>query len=411
MIRELRLDRFKNFYDATLTLGKLTVLVGTNASGKSNVRDAFRFLHGISRGYTLAEIIGEKWIEGGSQVWQGIRGGVREIAFWDSPRFALETQLSGGDGVYRIEVEAGSNGRPPRLVGEMLGGRPPFKMAYSSYDADEPLNQEDPQNLVVRLQTGKRLRFRSNAPVLAQIIKDTGAPTQVEEPARRVLSALGSMRFLELVPDAMRIPSLPGQDVLGDRGENLSSVLQAICESSGLKRAVLEWGRELTPLDVVDFEFPADLTGKILLVLVESGGRRTSAYSASDGTLRFLAVIAALLGPHPAQFYFIEELENGIHPTWLHLLLELIEHAVSDRAIQVVATSHSPLLLGFLSEQSRADAALLYRPEGRPYAEIRRIADIPAIQEVLKNQNLARLHESGWLENVMHFSQPEESEV
>jgi hypothetical protein len=91
--------------------------------------------------------------------------------------------------------------------------------------------------------------------------------------------------------------------------------------------------------------------------------------------------------------------------------LELIEHAVSDRAIQVVATSHSPLLLGFLSEQSRADAALLYRPEGRPYAEIRRIADIPAIQEVLKNQNLARLHESGWLENVMHFSQPEESEV
>ncbi len=54
MIRELHLERFKNFRDATLTLGNLTLLVGTNASGKSNLRDAFRFLHGISRGYTLA---------------------------------------------------------------------------------------------------------------------------------------------------------------------------------------------------------------------------------------------------------------------------------------------------------------------------------------------------------------------
>ena len=58
---------------------------------------------------------------------------------------------------------------------------------------------------------------------------------------------LGSMRFLDLAPDAMRMPSLPGQDILGDRGENLSSVLQSICESEASKPAILEWIRELTP--------------------------------------------------------------------------------------------------------------------------------------------------------------------
>ncbi|MEX0701538.1 MAG: AAA family ATPase [Planctomycetales bacterium] len=58
MIESLRLERFKNFRDATLALGPLTVVVGTNASGKSNLRDAFRFLHGMARGDTLAEIIG-----------------------------------------------------------------------------------------------------------------------------------------------------------------------------------------------------------------------------------------------------------------------------------------------------------------------------------------------------------------
>ena len=58
MLTSLRLVNFKNFADETLKLGPFTVIVGANASGKSNIRDAFRFLHGIGRGYTLAEIIG-----------------------------------------------------------------------------------------------------------------------------------------------------------------------------------------------------------------------------------------------------------------------------------------------------------------------------------------------------------------
>ena len=74
MITSLRLERFKNFRDATLGLGPFTVLIGANASGKSNIRDAFLFLHGIGRGYALAEILGEKYV-GGERVWSGIRGG------------------------------------------------------------------------------------------------------------------------------------------------------------------------------------------------------------------------------------------------------------------------------------------------------------------------------------------------
>ena len=61
MITSLRLVDFKNFADETLRVGPFTVIVGANASGKSNIRDAFRFLHGIGRGYTLAEILGGRW--------------------------------------------------------------------------------------------------------------------------------------------------------------------------------------------------------------------------------------------------------------------------------------------------------------------------------------------------------------
>src|SRR5438876_1877607 len=94
MLTKLHLRQFKNFKDARLALGPFTVLVGTNASGKSNVRDAFRFLHGIGRGYNLAEIIGQKWGEEGVLLWRGIRGGIREAAFYGTNHFRLMVKLS-----------------------------------------------------------------------------------------------------------------------------------------------------------------------------------------------------------------------------------------------------------------------------------------------------------------------------
>jgi predicted ATPase len=198
---------------------------------------------------------------------------------------------------------------------------------------------------------------------------------------------------------------------LGDRGENLSSVLFEICQDPQRKEALLEWVQELTPMDAKDFEFPSDFTGKVLLTLVEGNGQRISAYSASDGTLRFLAMLAALLGSEPAQFYFFEELDNGIHPTRLHLLLQLIEQKVSEGKIQMVATTHSPQLLRLLSPESLEFASLTYRLPNHPDAKIQRILDIPDARRLIEKEDLARLHESGWLEDAMAFLEPEETEA
>ena len=85
MITSLRLKNFKNFADETLKLGPFTVIVGANASGKSNIRDAFRFLHGIGRGYTLAEAIGGKVGGGGYVEWEPIRGVPNEIVRFGQP--------------------------------------------------------------------------------------------------------------------------------------------------------------------------------------------------------------------------------------------------------------------------------------------------------------------------------------
>lgn len=416
MIGQLRLIRFKNFQDATLPLGPLSLLVGTNASGKSNLRDAFRFLHGMARGYLLPEIIGEKYVEGGVLQWKGIRGGTREVVYQGQSRFRLETMMtaSAGGGTHAIEVDAGDNGSRPRVVRESLWQG--HQMVFDSHSQDDPPEQEGPPYLFVRLprggqnrRQGKRLRFLDNQPVLTQFPEHGEGKQDFKAYAKRMISALESMRFLDLAPDAMRVPSVPGQVILGDRGENLSAILQAIAEQDDKKRAMLEWIRQLTPLDVSDFAFVPDQTGKVLVTLIESNGQRTSAHSASDGTLRFLAMIAAVLGPDPARFYFFEELDNGIHPTRLYLLLQLIEQSVAGGKIQVVGTTHSPQLHGFLSETARESASLVYRLPGQPDARIRKVLDIPEARRVLESRNLARLHESGWLEDAVAFLEQAET--
>ena len=357
MIQELTLKNFKSFGVPTpmspesaaapqawagekIKFGGLSLLIGTNASGKSNIRDALRFIHGISRGYTLAEVMGEKYGEGGQLQWKGIRGGVRETVTRNGdPKnskftIGIRTQLlpedGGGEADYSVTVDVGDKNHPPVMAEEWL------RLSKHDHRTFDCKFRQPGLGLVLSGVPGTisstgigPSRFDLSA--LTKIL-DQDIPThltgmgilEAQEDCKAFIRTISSMRFLDLDPDSLRRPSIPNQRILGDKGESLSSVLQGICKDPSGKEALIAWTRELTPLDVTDLKFPeASLDGKIQLQLVEQGGREISAESASDGTLRFLGVAAALLGTDPARFYFFEELENGIHPNRAHLLVFL----------------------------------------------------------------------------------------
>lgn len=409
MIQTLTLTNFKSFYRATIGFGGLSLLIGTNASGKSNIRDGLRFVHGISRGYSLSEIIGEKYVEGGVLQWKGIRGGVRETVGRNSDNqeftIAVTTRLAEEDGGdiarYSINVDLSKSARArgPVLLGESLelSRRP-----QSIFSRSNRATSRFPQ-----LPGGPPLL--SDRPMITQLLEEPDFPdfSEVERRyCRSFLRSISSVRFLDLDPNSLRRPSIPGQTVLGDKGENLSSVLQAICAEPTAKESLLEWTRELTPLDVVDLKFPeVSLEGKIQLQLVEQGGREISAESASDGTLRFLAFAAAVLGTEPARFYFFEEIENGIHPNRAHLLINLLQTATRNSNIQVVGTTHSPALLNYLDEQSLKDASLVYR--AGPVSKIAKFSDIKALWQTPKDTRPGDLLGSGWFENVAAYLEAE----
>ena len=416
MITSIRLVNFKNFADETLRVGPFTVIVGANASGKSNIRDAFRFLHGIGRGYTLAEIIGGKYGTVSQDDWAEIRGAMNEIIRFGQSAFSLQIRIDDLDytiGVGRDEARDSAF----RVMKESLSAGE--RTIYTSHpgSGDPVHKQEDDMHLLLRMEKtrtqrkyGDRLEVRPDQPALTQIQEHRNVLRDHKETAERVTQVLANMRFLDLEPQRMREPAFPGQAVLGDRGEHLPTVLRAICEDSQRKETLVAWIRELTPMDVRDFEFPIDPSGRVHLVFLEANDRKVSAYAASDGTLRFLAMLAVLLGPDPNGLYFFEEIDNGIHPARQWLLLELIEKQTAKQGFQVVTTTHSPDLLTMMNDETFKNTSVLCRLEDADDAIIRPVAELPKAGELRNSHGLGRLLASSWMETALAFTEEDSDE-
>jgi predicted ATPase len=114
-------------------------------------------------------------------------------------------------------------------------------------------------------------------------------------------------------------------------------------------------------------------------------------------------MLAALLSPQPARFFFFEELESGIHPTRLHLLVDLIEQKTAEKPMQVVATTHSPQLLLMVNPTTLEHTSLTYRLADTQDTRITRIMDLPNARHLIEKQDIASLYESGWLEDAADF--------
>ncbi len=389
MLTSLRLVNFKNFADETLKLGPFTVIVGANASGKSNIRDAFRLLHGIGRGYSLPEIMGGKLGAGGYIEWEPIRGAPAEIV-------RLGQYSSEGVGKFRTCLELDSAGK---------------RMAYSTEVAINPdapdgfrLLSEDVTPVSEKPHFG-HIVFGTQWPIIPEARPSLTYPIADNPPAEegRALfcSALQSMRFLDPSPEQMREPSVPGAKTLGDYGQNLPTVLESICADADRKQTLLSWFEELTPMDVAGFDFLRDPSGRVHLYITERNGRQVSAYSASDGTLRFLGILAALLNEDAGGIYFFEEIDNGIHPNRLWLLLELIERQTAKGNVQVITTTHNPALLAWMNDETFEHTSVVYRDEYWSDSVIRPIADLYNLRELRKSYGLERLLTNGWLEDAM----------
>jgi predicted ATPase len=187
---------------------------------------------------------------------------------------------------------------------------------------------------------------------------------------------------------------------MGEHGENFAALIRTLCADKAAKAAYLSWLRQLRPAEVDDLGTLSGAVGEPLFMLKE-GGKEFPAPVLSDGTLRFAAIAAAFFQPDMPALLTIEEIENGVHASRLRLLVELLRSRAADGCAQIMATTHSSIVLAWLEESEYGQTFFCKRDETTGESQILPLTRVPHFLEVVRRQPIADLFAEGWLESAL----------
>ena len=226
MLRSIKLENWKSFEQASLPIDQLTVLIGTNASGKSNALDALEFL---SRTASATDILSA--IMGDSNN-KKIRGGLEWVSHRGSGAFVLTVTTSGEDDRtdYEYSISVETNSSAAELLSEQLvriryQGKTPRRLRL--FWTDDP--EDGAPGITARLyntKAGTKQPVRRNLSVLSQLLIHD-LRSEIEIGIRQVLGSLQNVFILDPNPSSMREYSRPAERLNRD-GSNVAGVLAAL---------------------------------------------------------------------------------------------------------------------------------------------------------------------------------------
>ena len=407
MITSISLKNFKSIKEANLKLGPFNLFIGTNASGKSNFFDALRFLQGIGWGLSIDEILNGRPRTGTGSEWDGVRGGSSYLQWSDpaaedtrakqvwiearvSPRSESKFPLSYSYGI-------GINTVKNCVRGEYLSG---------DWDTSEVENEIGSPVITARYHSpgrGKKphIDFEKHRPVLQQARSNSRLTPTDRKHAEDLLKSLRDTQRLDPQPSVLRrYASALDVERMGEHGENFAALVEQICSDEKRKEGYLGWLRELRPAEVDDIKVLRGALKEPLFGLIERG-REFPAPVLSDGTLRFAAITAAFFQPSMPEVLMLEEIENGVHAGRLRLLLELMRSRAGASQTQVLATSHSALMLDWLSEKDYQHVFLCSREPESGVTTITPLTEVPHFLESVKTTPASQLISEGWMETAL----------
>ncbi len=399
LIQRLKVSGLLSFgpQGVDLPLGSLNVLIGPNGSGKSNLLEVLALLNAAPT--NLPRPVKEM-------------GGVREwlwkkpvgLSPSPSPRPEPSPTPSPMEGEAFVEaIVQNPKGRQPlrhALVIADHGGR--FEVVDESVENETPYRGEPAPYFFYRFQRGdpflndrhegRRELRRENVKPEQSILSQVRDPERYPELSwlQQQYEAIKLFRNWPFGPTAAlrREQSSQGRgDFLSDGGENLALVLSKI--RSRVKPELLEALNRLYE-GIADIHLTID-GGNVLLFLEEESGREIPATRLSDGTLRYLCLLAILLHPEPPPLIAIEEPELGLHPDVIPVVADLLVRA--KQRTQLVVTTHSRMLVDALTNDPDS-TVVCERVEGQ--SRFQRL-DANALAEWLKKYSLGTLWSMGEL--------------
>lgn len=416
MLTAITLEDFKSYRQATLPLSALTVLIGANASGKSNVIEGLRLLSWLAQGQKLSTI--RFAVQSGDQV---VRGKLDDLSYQRGEAFGLGVHTNTTewnhlnmrisrrmDGLHISAESLTHDGAPVPLytLDQPSGGQgTDAGVAYNNF-----AKGRNKPHVTCTDQTAIFTQLTSPATFGSahKLSRDRIPP--VTKDLERWLS---SVLFLDPVPAQMRNYAFPSDKELQGNGRNVSAVLfnlwgreeQAQSEHYASNRAaILNFIQSLPEQDIAGLSFLEEPRGGVMLQLTETFGGREDDRDASllsDGTLRVLAIAAAMLSAPEGSLVVIEEIDNGVHPSRAHHLLQQIQSIASTRSLRVLLSTHNPAMLDALPDSAVPDVVFCYRHPEDGASRLVRLADVPDYPELISQGTLGHLMTSGALERFV----------
>jgi predicted ATPase len=373
MIKRIKIEGYKSFKSIDLELSPVSVIFGPNASGKSNLLDAFYLISRMATCRTLAE------------AFEGHRGLPLESFYYDNESPERLRRQEKVHMSFQVDVEISEEviARVNKLARDKRKGTNPtgprrelVQEHHLRYDISiEALRETGHIRVVnerVAALTKNGTESKGRKPFLERMdhhgsarlhlrmegqahpfyhelhLDHTIVSTPLYEPYYPHITALreefAQWQTYYLEPRALMREAVPVAEIsqIGPRGDNLAAFLNILKHED--QKAFENFN--LTLSQALPFKAAVEIeqldTGQLMLKLSENNVWY-SARLISEGTLRLMGLIAAVSPETPATVVCYEEPENGVHPVRIKIVADLLRNAAKFYGKQIIVTTHSPI--------------------------------------------------------------------
>ncbi|MFZ2855436.1 MAG: AAA family ATPase [Rhodocyclaceae bacterium] len=424
MITELHLENWKSYERSTLHIDTLSVLVGTNASGKSNALDALLLLNRLASGAMLTSALK------GDGTQAPVRGGVEWAARQPGSIFAVgvvcrgdeltdyEYRLEGqiteshcdlySEQLTRIRYRQGKDGQRKSVAGNI-------KLLRTD------TCPENSPTIIARLYNEKQGTPRQLSRAHTVLFQLVGQKLrqEIQDGVTEVISSLRDIFILDPIPSHMRKFS-PLSDRLESDAWNIAGVLAALPtqKQQEIEAVLTKYASQLPERDIrrVYAETVGKFNSDAMLYCEEhwldKGPPPTvDARGMSDGTLRFLAILTALLTRPKTSLLVIEEVDNGLHPSRARLLLDMLKAVGTQRDVDVLVTTHNPALLDAMGTEMVPFITVANRDPSTGYSVLTLLEEVAQLPKLLAQGPIGRLSSQGLIEQSITTAQSASTHV
>lgn len=416
MIKQINLYNWKSFSKAQFYIDPLTVLIGTNASGKSNILDALNFIQKISLGKQITSAIN------GDSSSEGVRGGIEwmikrgkdccriEVIIGDTQNDLVEYSYSIEIGVIediRAEIVFES------LKRIKLNRKNKEKKDYKNLYYTDNKDLRNP-SITTYFSTGtqgrgKRIDLRRSFSILSQS-QSLSLIKEVSTGIDMTLRNLTQIFVFDPIPSLMRNYSRLSEKLLRD-GSNIAGVLAALDEKnkSDVEELLTKYLKKLPEKDIsrVYTESVGKFGSDAMLYCEESWSKASElmtvdARGMSDGTLRFLAIMTALLTVKTGSLLVIEEIDNGLHPSRAYILVKFLNQIGRQRKVDIVCTTHNQALLNAFGNEMIPFISVVHRDKESGDSQIVLLEEIDHLPRLIARGKVGTLTSKGIIEEAVN---------